>query len=52
MKLLIEDSVIAAGLMLASGAAVAMSIGWQCLAGFVSGVAAALVGGAIISSAE
>jgi hypothetical protein len=52
MKLRIEDSVIAAGLIFASGAAVATSIGWQALIGFVGGVVAALVGGAIISNAE
>jgi len=52
MRLPVEDRVIAAGLMLASGAAVSMSIGWQCLAGFISGVAAAFVGSAIISNAE
>jgi hypothetical protein len=38
--------------MLASGAAVATSIGWQALIGFVGGVVAVLVGGAIISNAE
>jgi hypothetical protein len=52
MKLLVADILIAAGLMLASGAAVAASIGWQCLAGFIGGVAATLAAGGIISNAE
>jgi hypothetical protein len=50
VKWLVADIFLAAGLMLASGAAIAASISWQCLAGFIAGVAATLAAGGIIST--
>jgi hypothetical protein len=51
VKWLIADWLLAAGLMMASGAAVAASIGWQALAGYIGGVSVTLAAGGIISNA-